>query len=102
MAVVDEKFFVSYRKVAMETNEVLISILIPYNKQVGFCISVCVCVCVCMCVCVCVCVCLCVCACVCVLTSIIECDSTLYVGMTRKQNGGPIPRIHCSFAKSRL
>ena len=33
---------------------------------------------------------------------IIECDSTLYVGMTRKQNGGPIPRIHCSFAKSRL
>ena len=33
---------------------------------------------------------------------IIECDSTLYVGMTRKQNGGPIPRIHCSFAKYRL
>ena len=25
---------------------------------------------------------------------IIECDSTLYVGMTQKQNGGPIPRIY--------
>ena len=46
----DEKFFVSYRKVAMETDEVLISILIPYNKQVSFCISS-VCACVCMCVC---------------------------------------------------
>ena len=33
---------------------------------------------------------------------IIECDSTLYVGMTRKQNGGPIPPIHYSFTKYRL
>ena len=33
-AVVDEKFFVSYRKVAMETNEVLISIFIPFTAQV--------------------------------------------------------------------
>jgi xanthine dehydrogenase/oxidase len=32
-AVVDEKFFVSYRKVAMETNEVLISIFIPFTAQ---------------------------------------------------------------------
>ena len=30
---------------------------------------------------------------------IIECNSTLYVGAMRKQNGGPIPCIHCSFAK---
>ena len=33
---------------------------------------------------------------------IIEYDSTLYVGMTRKQNGSPIPPIHYSFAKYRL
>ena len=34
--------------------------------------------------------------------TIIECDSTLYVGMTQKQNGGPILPIHYSFAKYRL
>ena len=33
---------------------------------------------------------------------IIECDRTLHVGMTRKQNGGPIPLIHYSFAKYHL
>ena len=34
--------------------------------------------------------------------AIIECDSTLYVGMTREQNGSSIPSIHYSFAKYRL
>ena len=36
------------------------------------------------------------------LILIIECDSTLYVGMTRKQNGGPIPPIHYNFAKNHI
>ena len=36
------------------------------------------------------------------LILIIECDSTLYVGMTHKQNGGPIPPIHYNFAKNRI
>ena len=31
-----------------------------------------------------------------------ECDSTLYAGMTQKQNGKPIPPIHYSFAKYHL
>ena len=33
---------------------------------------------------------------------IIDCDSTLYVGMTRKQNGRLRPRIHYSFVRYHL
>ena len=35
-AVINEDFFVSHGKVAMEDSEVLLSILVPYTKQVGF------------------------------------------------------------------